>query len=91
MIKKIVTPINVIFLFWGLILLTFSESYPQYTRYFLYASILVILPVMIINLIKQRKEDKLNYTTNFQSAVYRIIFMAVLLVIMYFITKQNHI
>ncbi len=91
MIKKIVTPINVIFLFWGLILLTFSESYPQYTRYFLYASILVILPVVIVNLIKQRKEDKQNYTTNFQSAVYRIIFMAVLLVIMYFITKQNHI
>ncbi|WP_035643860.1 hypothetical protein [Flavobacterium sp. ASV13] len=91
MIKKIVTPVNVIFLFWGLVLVTFSESYPQYTRYFLYASILFILPVMIVNLVKQRKEDKQNGTIKFQSAVYRIIFMAVLLVIMYFITKQNHI
>lgn len=91
MIKKIVTPVNVIFLFWGLVLVTFSESYPQYTRYFLYASILFILPVMIVNLVKQRKEDKQNGTIKFQSAVYRMLFMAALLVIMYFITKQNHI
>lgn len=88
--KKIITPINIIFFLWGLILVIISELYPQYTRYYLYASILVILPVMIINLIKQRKEDKQNGTTKFQAAVYRMLIMAVLLGITYFMTKQNY-
>ncbi|KAF2337071.1 hypothetical protein [Flavobacterium daemonense] len=90
MIKKIITPVNTIFFFWGLVLVTFSESYPQYTRYYLYASILVILPIMIFNLIKQRKEDKQNRTTNFESSILRMLILAGLLGIMYFITKQNY-
>ncbi|MDQ6472832.1 hypothetical protein RB619_19500 [Flavobacterium sp. LHD-80] len=91
MIRKIITPVNTIFFFWGLVLLTFSESYPQYTRYYLYASILVIIPVMVADLRKQRKEDKQNGTIKFQSAIFRMLVMAVLLGIAYFIMKQNHI
>ncbi|TDP03035.1 hypothetical protein [Flavobacterium sp. 245] len=91
MIRKIITPVNTIFFFWGLVLLTFSESYPQYTRYYLYSSIVAILPIMIFDLRKQRKEDKQNGIVKFQSAIYRMLIMAVMLGIAYFITKQNHI
>ncbi|WPO77979.1 hypothetical protein [Flavobacterium sp. KACC 22761] len=90
MIKKIVTPVNVIFLFWGLVLLTFSESYPQYTRYYLYMSILVILPIIIFDMMKQRKQDKQNGTAKFQSAIFRMFIMAILLVIAYLVTRQNY-
>ncbi|WP_431241554.1 hypothetical protein ACQ9BO_16035 [Flavobacterium sp. P21] len=90
MMKRIITPVNVIFLFWGFVLLTFSESYPQYTRYYLYASILIIFPVMVINLTKQRKEDKQNGTIKFQSAIFKMFIVAVLLAIGYLLTRQNY-
>lgn len=46
---------------------------------------------MIINLIKQKKKDKMEGTKEFQSSIYRMLIMAVVLGIMYFITYQNHI
>ncbi len=67
--KKYITPINLVVFIWGLILITISEVYRDYTRYFLYISILVIIPISIINLIKQRKEDKRNGTKEFQSSI----------------------
>jgi heme O synthase-like polyprenyltransferase len=92
MIKKYITPINIVFFLWGLILLIISEVYrDKYTKYYLYFSIIIIIPFMIVNLIKQRKEDKIKGTTMFKSSIYRMLIMAVLLVVVFFITKQNQI
>lgn len=90
MIKKYVTPTSIIFL-WGLILVAIPLLSPEYTRYYLLLSIIVIIPTAIISLIKQRKEDKLNDTTEFQSSIYRMLFMAVILGVFFFITKMNYI
>lgn len=91
MVKKYIRPINIALFVWGLLLLTISVYQKEYTRYYLYLSIIVIIPIMIFSLIKQRKEDKLNNTKEFQLSIYRMLFMVVILGVFYFITKQNHI
>ncbi|MDR7371535.1 hypothetical protein [Flavobacterium aquidurense] len=87
--KEYTRPINIAIFFWGLLLLIISNFYPDYARYYLYLSIIVIIPVAIFNLIKQRKQDKINDTTVFQSSIYRMLIMAVLLAAFFFLTKQN--
>ncbi|PXY47274.1 hypothetical protein DMB68_09040 [Flavobacterium hydrophilum] len=82
---------NIALFLWGLILVTISLLYPEYTRYYLYLSIIVIIPTAIISLIKQRKEDKLNGTKEFQSSIYRMLFLVVILGVFFFITKMNYI
>lgn len=89
--KKIITPINIAIFFWGLMLIAISQLYPDYTRYYLYLSIAVIVPISIVNLVKEKKEDKLNNTENFKFSIYRMLFMVVILCVFFFITKQNHI
>lgn len=89
MVKKYVTP-TTITLLWGLILVTITLLYPEYTRYYLYLSIIIMIPLAIIHLIKQRKEDKLNDTKEFQSSIYIMLFMAVVLVVFFLITKMNY-
>jgi len=89
LVKKYITPTSIIFL-WGLILLTISEWYYDYTRYFLYLSIIVIVPIMIINLKKQRKEDQRNDTNVFKNSILRMLFMAVVIGILFFLAEQNH-
>ena len=88
--KKYITATSIFFL-WGLILLAISKWYYEYTRYFLYLSITVIIPIMILNLIKQRKEDKRNDTSVFKSSILIMLFMAVVVGILFILTKQNHI
>lgn len=90
MMKKYITPTSIIFL-WGLILVAVSLLFPEYTRYYLYLSIIVIIPIAVISLIKQRREDKINDTALFKSSMYRMLFMAVVLGVFFFIIKQNHI
>lgn len=90
MIKKYITPTTIIFL-WGLILILISLLSPEYTRYYLYLSLILIIPIMTLSLIKQRKEDKLKGTKEFQSSIYRMLIVAVIMVVFYFITKQNYI
>jgi hypothetical protein len=87
--KKYITQTNITLFLWGPILIVISSFYPGYTRYFLYLSIIVIIPLTVIKMIKQRKEDKLNNTKEFQSSIYRMLIMALLLVVFFFITKQN--
>lgn len=87
--KKYITPTSIIFL-WGLILLAISKWYYEYTRYFLYLSIVVIMPIMIVNLIKQRKEDKRNNTNIFRNSILRMLFIAVVMGSLFFLTQQNH-
>ena len=87
MIKKYITPVNIIFFLWGPILIVISEFYGEYVRYFLYLSIIAIIPIMVFNLIKQRKEDKFI----FRQSIYRMLSMAAVLVVFYFLTHQKHI
>ncbi|MCV9928618.1 hypothetical protein OIU83_13195 [Flavobacterium sp. LS1R49] len=89
MIKKYVTTINIVYFLWGLVLLAISDLYPEFVRYYLYLSIISIIPMMIMITIKMRREDKLNGTTTFRSAIYRMLVMALMLGIFYFITKQG--
>lgn len=91
MVKKYITQTNIILFLWGPILIAISSFYPDYTRYYLYLSIIVLIPFTVFKIIKQRKEDKLNGTKEFQSSIYRILFVAVVMVVFYFLTKQNHI
>nr|WP_315156600.1 hypothetical protein [uncultured Flavobacterium sp.] len=89
--KKNITPIKIIPFLWPLILLFIQEVYPDYTRYFLYLSIPIITVLAIINLIKQKKEDKLNGTKNFRQSIYRMLIIAAILGVFFFVTEQNHI
>ena len=88
--KNSAAQVSIIFL-WGLILIAITEWYYEYARYYLYVSIAVIIPIMIWNLIKQKKKDKINGTREFQSSIYRMLIMAVVLIIIFYITKQEHI
>ncbi len=91
MIKKIVTPATIAIFLWGLILLLINEYYYEYVRYYLYISIIVIFPIMIWNLIKQWEKDKVEETNEFKTSIFRMLFMAVIMIVIFFITKQNDI
>lgn len=91
MIKKYITPINLISYLWTLLLVFISKEHSEYSRYYLYLSIPIMIPFMISNLIKQRREDQLNGTILFKSAIYRMLIMAVILVVFFFITMPNNI
>jgi hypothetical protein len=45
---------------------------------------------MISNLIKQRRDDQINGTTIFKSSIYRMLIMALILIVFFFITEQSH-
>ncbi|CAC9976025.1 hypothetical protein [Flavobacterium panici] len=75
----------------GVILQAVSWFYPDYTRYYLYISIIVIIPFAIVTFIKQKEKDRIEGTKEFQASIYRMLFMAVVLGVMYFVTYQNHI
>lgn len=83
--------INLIFLLWGIPLLLIANLYGEYVRYYLYLSILIALPIAIWNLLQKRKNDKINDTKEFRHAIYRMLIMAVIMIIIFFVTKQNHI
>lgn len=89
--KKYITPISIAMFLWGLILITISEVYRDYTRYFLYLSIIIVIPLIIVNMIKQRKEDKINNTKEFKASIYRMLIMAVMLAVFFFMTKQYYV
>lgn len=91
MMKKVLTPETIAIFFWGIILLIVNAKYYEYVRYYLYLSIAIIFPIMIWNLIKQKKNDKANGTEELKHSINRMMFLAVFLVIMFAITEQNHI
>ncbi|SCY43418.1 hypothetical protein SAMN02927916_2059 [Flavobacterium anhuiense] len=91
MIKKILTPATIAIFLWGSILLLINQYYYEYVRYYLYISIIVIFPIMIWNLIKQWKKDKVEETKEFKPSIFRMLIMAVVMIVIFFITKQNHI
>jgi hypothetical protein len=87
--KKKIKSINIVFLLLGLLLIAISIFSPEYTRHFLYFSIIVMTPVIIVNMIKQRKEDKLKNTKTFEASIYRMLIMSVVLFAFFVITMQN--
>lgn len=91
MIKKVLTPATIAIFFWGIILLILNEKFYEYVRYYLYLSIIVVFPIMIVNMVKQRNNDKIHGTKELHHAVNRMMIFAVILVIMFAITKQNHV
>lgn len=91
MIKKILTPATIAIFLWGSILLLINQYYYEYVRYYLYISIIVIFPIMIWNLIKQWKKDKVEETKEFKPSIFRMLIMVVVMIVIFFITKQNHI
>lgn len=91
MIKKILTPATIAIFLCGAILLLINQYYYEYVRYYLYISIIVIFPIMIWYLIKQWKKDKVEETKEFKSSIFRMLIMTVVMIVIFFITKQNHI
>jgi len=48
-----------------------------------------MITFMVLKMIKQRKQDKLNDTQEFQASIYKMFFMMlVVLIVFFFITKQ---
>ncbi|OIV40728.1 hypothetical protein BKM63_17880 [Flavobacterium johnsoniae] len=88
--KKYITLPNVIIFLWGPLYVAISVLYPDYTRYYLYLSIILVIPMIIRNLVIQRREDKLNGTAQLQTSIYSILISAVILGVLFFAAKQNH-
>lgn len=82
--------INIVFLLLGLLLIAISILSPEYTRHFLYLAVIVFTPVIIVNMIKQRKEDKLKNTKTFEASIYRMLIMVVVLFVFFLLTMQNN-
>jgi hypothetical protein len=89
--KKYITPATIAVLFWGIGNLLINEYYYEYLRYYQYASIIIMIPFAIFNLMKKRREDRVNGTQNFNVSIYRMMFLAVLLIAFFFITKPDQI
>jgi|GEM_PF-1557161 MFS superfamily sulfate permease-like transporter len=66
-IEKYLRPINIFIFFLGLILITISVFYPNYKRYYLYLSIVIIIPIAIAGLIKQKKDDRFRIHTTLKT------------------------
>lgn len=45
---------------------------------------------MIVNLINQKREDKVNGTKEFLASIYRMVFMALVLGVFFFVTRQKY-
>ncbi|MNK59052.1 hypothetical protein D3C87_781510 [compost metagenome] len=91
MIKKYLTPATIAIFLWGIGLWLINEYCHEYIRNYLYMYLLAFFPIMIWNLIKQWKKDKVEGTKEFNSSIYRMLLMAVVMIVIFFITKQNHI
>ncbi len=62
--------------------------YRKYSTSFLYLGLILITPIVILSMIGLRKEDKLNGTKEFQSSLYRLLFIGVAMLVIYFVTIQ---
>jgi len=91
MMKKKYMPSIIISLLWVLSQVMDYIYERKYTLYFFYLFLILVIPVIIFTMVKQRKEDKLNNTTEFKFSMYRMLFIALILIVIFFVTKQNHI
>jgi len=64
--------------------------YREYSTSFLYLGLILITPIVIFSMIKQRKEDKLNGTKIFQTSITGLLIAQVIFGVCYFILMQNY-
>lgn len=64
--------------------------YREYSTSCLYLGLILITPIVIFSMIKQRKEDKLNGTKNFQTSITGLLIAQVIFGVCYFILMQNY-
>lgn len=89
MIKQYITLTGIISFFLVFMLWAISLFFPAYTRYFTYIAIIILVPVIILDLIKKRKEDKVEDTESFKISIYNILISAVILGVLFFIINQK--
>jgi hypothetical protein len=60
----------------------------KYSEYFSYIFLIVIILIAILSLPKQIREEKLNGTL-FKHSIYRMLVIAVIILLYYFVTKND--
>ena len=90
MLKQYITLSGVIS--FSLILMSFLVSfiYPEYTRYFYYVAIIIMIPFIIVDLIKKRKEDKIEGTQHFKLSIYNILIAAAIMGVLVFLIHSDY-
>lgn len=88
MIAKYISLETVIMFFWGLLMVVLSLFFSEYVRYYLYASILVVTPLLIMKLLKIRKEDQIHQTKQFRVVIFNVI-VAFMILGFLFVFIQN--
>ncbi len=88
MVKKVFTPATIAVLFWGTGLIIINEYYYEYLRYYHYICIILAIPWMVFDMKNKKKKDKINSTENLKFSIYRMLFVALTLIVFYFVAKQ---
>jgi len=89
--KKYFTPLSIIVILALLIHLVISQIWGrEYARYYMYLLILIMIPFLILKLVKQRREDKVNGTQDFKLSLYNILMTVVIMGILFFLINSNY-
>lgn len=78
---RTIFPIAMAFLF-----IFISSVYPDYTIQFTYLYFPLLAAFVIYDLIKKKKEDKINGTSQFKDSILRMLIIAGILLLFYFFT-----
>lgn len=87
MLKQYLTLPSFITLFLLLIIVIVSFVSPEYIRYSYYGAIAILIPFVISDLIKKRKEDKIDGTEHFKISIYNILISTVMMLVLFFLAN----
>lgn len=90
MLKQYLTLPSIISLFLIVIVFIVSLVSPEYIRYSYYGVIVIMVPFIIFDLIRKRKEDKIDGTEYFKISVYNIFIAAAMMVVLFFLINSNY-
>ncbi|MFH6962860.1 hypothetical protein ACHRVK_10710 [Flavobacterium plurextorum] len=90
MLKEYLTLPSIISLFLILIVLIVSLVSPEYIRYSYYGAIVIMIPFIISDLLKKKKEDKIDGTKHFKISVYNILIAIAMMVVLFFLINSNY-
>lgn len=90
MLKQYLTLPSIISLFLIVMVLIVSLVFPEYVRYSYYGAIVIMIPFIIFDLIRKRKEDKIDGTEYFKISVYNIFIAAAMMVVLFFLINSNY-
>lgn len=90
MLRQYITLPTIISLFLTLSVLLVSFVLPEYTRYFYYGAIVIMIPFVISDLIKKRKEDKIEGTEHFKFSIYNILIAAAIMGVLFFLIYSGY-